>query len=103
MRVPLCAGGTSAISITGISFQARFVPDTGYADFPNTTASKAILLDAGMVTLQDSFTPFGGHDTWGPVTRTFTSVSAAYLQLNLQGMDSWSGTVYIDDVTLTPG
>jgi len=103
MKVPLCAGGTSAISISGISFQARFVPDSGYADFPNTTASKAILQDAGGVDLEDSFTPFGGTSTWGPVSRTFTSVSGAYLQLNLQGMDSWSGTVYIDNVTLTPG
>jgi len=102
LKVPLCAGGSSSISITGISLQARFVPDSGYGEFPNTTASKLILLDAGGVQLNDSFTPFGAQDTWSAVSRTFTSTSGAYLQINLQAMDSWQGTIFIDNLMLTP-
>jgi len=102
MQVPLCgSGGSQAIPISGISFYAKFVPDSGYGDFPNTTASKAILADANG-DLQDSFTPFGGSSSWGLVSRTFTSVSASSLHINLQAMDSWSGTVYIDNVVLSP-
>ncbi len=100
MMVPLCEGGLD--SITGITFQARFVPDPGYGDFPNTNASKAILLDAGQVEVQDSFTPFGGNAAWGVVSRTFNAVSASYLRINLQAMGDWQGTVYIDNIVLTP-
>jgi hypothetical protein len=98
MTVPLCAGGLT--SITGITFQARFVPDSGYGDFPNTKASKAILLDANQSDVEDSFTPFGGQATWGEVSRSFNAVSGSYLKINLQAMDTWQGTVYIDNVSL---
>jgi hypothetical protein len=99
MVVPLCEGGVD--SITGISFQARFVPDAGYGEFPNTTASKAILLDASQMEVMDSFTPFGGHATWGLVSRSFNAVSGSYLKINLQAMGSWQGTVYIDNVSFS--
>jgi hypothetical protein len=101
MTVPLC-GSSSAISITGISLQVKFVPDSGYSDFPSTKACKAILSLNG-TEIQDTFTSFGGHSTWGQISNTFsTGYSADQLKIQLQAMDYWQGTVYIDNVNLTP-
>jgi hypothetical protein len=100
MMVQLCPGGLS--SITGITMQARFVPDPGYGDFPGVTGNRVILMD-GQEEVQESYTPFGAGSQWTAVSSSFSAVSGSYLKIYLGAMGNWQGTVYIDNLSLQHG
>jgi hypothetical protein len=80
----------------------RFVPDSGYSEWPQNGNNSAQLLDASQAPLPDSYTPLYPTSTWGVNSRSFSTISGAYLALILYSGDSWRGTVYIDNVSLTP-
>jgi hypothetical protein len=96
--VPLCANPGVTADVTELSFYV-------YADGPTYPGFKdlALLLDenGGQTSGGAGFGPVS--KTWVQVSRTFASATANYFSIGLLTNAAWKGTIYIDQVSLTPG
>ena len=117
------SGHSLAITVSnGLGFEVE-VPVCNMADLSGLTFTAHILIQdlAGASSLNVPTLLFmtpdltlygagweGGRqvatNTWFPITNTWPTgaTSSQYLELFFQMQDSWSGTVYLDDIVFSP-
>jgi hypothetical protein len=95
--VPLCANAGIATNITSVSLYV-------YRDGPTYPTNKDLVysLDADKNPNGIGSGISAQVNTWVHVTNTFADVSANYLRISFAPFTAWSGTIYIDQIELTP-